>query len=120
MVEQRPFKPLVGGSSPPAPTKNSQEIRNFCEAIHQNTFFLPALHTHEPHRYAHGGHSKILGGHGGHSVQKLCEQLFAWRSLVTSVEGTFEVSDLHESHSDTECKHLLVVTEVTISIVESK
>ena len=39
---------------------------------------------------------------------------------MTSVEGTFEVSDLHESHSDTECKHLLEVTEVTISIVELK
>ena len=39
---------------------------------------------------------------------------------MTAVEGTFEVSDLHESHSDTECKHLLEVTEVTISIVELK
>ena len=33
MVEQRPFKPLVGGSSPPAPTTIFPE---------ENTFFLHA------------------------------------------------------------------------------
>ena len=34
MVEQRPFKPLVGGSSPPAPTKNLRIIRTFQKVTH--------------------------------------------------------------------------------------
>ncbi len=33
MVEQRPFKPLVGGSSPPAPTTSFPVYRGFNSAM---------------------------------------------------------------------------------------
>ena len=42
MVEQRPFKPLVGGSSPPAPTKNFLGIRTFQKVP---LSFLPSIRT---------------------------------------------------------------------------
>ena len=76
MVEQRPFKPLVGGSSPPAPTKNSMGIRTF-QKLPEGTPVPPALHSHEPHKYAHGGD-------GGESDQKRFEQLSARRRLPAS------------------------------------
>ena len=58
MVEQRPFKPLVGGSSPPAPTNNFTKYSHFS----RSTPLLSAFHTHESHKYSQVGHSKILGG----------------------------------------------------------
>ena len=45
MVEQRPFKPLVGGSSPPAPTKNSMGIRTFQKYPKVPLSFLPSIRT---------------------------------------------------------------------------
>ena len=38
MVEQRPFKPLVGGSSPPAPTTFRLGIWYFLKRIHKKHF----------------------------------------------------------------------------------
>ena len=46
MVEQRPFKPLVGCSSPPAPTKKFPGNSQFLRGNNQNTFsFLPYIRT---------------------------------------------------------------------------
>ena len=46
MVEQRPFKPLVGGSSPPAPTKNPRKFAISARQYTQIHFsFLPYIRT---------------------------------------------------------------------------
>ena len=69
MVEQRPFKPLVGGSSPPAPTKNFKKYLHFSKS----TPLLSAFHTHESHKYSQVGHSKILAvTFRGSHIQWIC------------------------------------------------
>ena len=81
------------------------------------------LETHEPHSAslnAHGGDSPNFGGDGGESDQKRCEQLSAWRRLLSSGRRlSRRVSSAHR-HSDTERKHLLEETEETISLLELK